>query len=132
MRFEQCSVRRESVCNRDAPRCREHWQFSTKTCHFYLSVSGYASLSNQSVLTSSNLFTPPSTEPAMRRLRSKLQLPSAWRRRPSDWRLRLQPCGCWLVRHTTVRGLARWFYLLLLPTSSLVCFSVQSWCSLIG
>src|SRR6202040_1047139 len=45
-----------------------------------------------------------STERAMQLLRSELQLPSALRRRPSDWRLRLRPCGCWLVRRTTVRG----------------------------
>src|SRR5439155_16987677 len=105
MRFEQCSVRRESVCNRDDRRCREHWQFSTKTCHFYLSLSGYASLSAELDPHNFKPFHTSSTEPAMRLLRSKLQLPSAWRRRPSDWRLRLQPCGCWLVRHTTVRGL---------------------------
>ena len=49
-------------------------------------------------------FTPSSTERAMQLLRSELQPPSAWRRRPSDWRLRLRPCGCWLVRHTTVGG----------------------------
>src|SRR6266496_3258691 len=43
-------------------------------------------------------------ERGMQLLRSELQPPSAWRRKPSDWPLRLQPCDCWLVRHTTVRG----------------------------
>src|ERR1700730_3054687 len=37
-------------------------------------------------------------------LRSEPQLPSAWKRRPRDWRLRLRPLGCWLVPRTTVRG----------------------------
>jgi hypothetical protein len=45
-----------------------------------------------------------STERAMQLLRSELQLPSAWRHRPSDSRPRLRPCDSWLVRHTTVRG----------------------------
>src|SRR5882762_2398235 len=36
-------------------------------------------------------------------LRSELQPPLGGRRRLSDWRLRLQVCGCWLVWHTTVR-----------------------------
>ena len=45
-----------------------------------------------------------SSERALQLLRSELQPPSAWRRRPSGWRLALQPCGCWLAWHTTVRG----------------------------
>ena len=45
-----------------------------------------------------------STGRAMQLLRLELRPPSAWRRRPSDSLLRLQPCGFWLVRRTTVRG----------------------------
>ncbi len=45
-----------------------------------------------------------SNERPMPLLRSERQPPSAWTRRPSDWRMRLQPCGCWPVRRTTVRG----------------------------
>ena len=41
---------------------------------------------------------------AMQPLRSAPQFPSAWKRKPSGWRPELRPCGCWLVRHTTVRG----------------------------
>jgi len=41
---------------------------------------------------------------AMQLLRLELRPPSAWRRRPSDLLLLLQPCGFWLVRRTTVRG----------------------------
>jgi len=41
---------------------------------------------------------------AMQLLRLELRPPSAWRRRPSDSLLLLQPCGFWLVRRTTVRG----------------------------
>ena len=33
-----------------------------------------------------------------------IQIPSAWKRKPSDSRLRLRPYDSWLVRHTTVRG----------------------------
>jgi hypothetical protein len=36
-----------------------------------------------------------STERAMQLLRSELQLPSAWKRKLSDSRLRLQPCDSW-------------------------------------
>src|SRR5262245_31404656 len=43
-----------------------------------------------------------STEPPMQLPLSEPQPPSAWRRRPSGWRPRLRPCGCWLVWHTTV------------------------------
>src|SRR6202043_775728 len=50
------------------------------------------------------LFICSSTERAMQLLRSELQPPSAWRRRPRGWHLRLRPCGCWLVWHTTVPG----------------------------
>ena len=45
-----------------------------------------------------------STGRAMQLLRLELRPPSAWRRRPSDSLLLLQPCGFWLVRRTTVRG----------------------------
>jgi hypothetical protein len=41
---------------------------------------------------------------AMQLPRLELRPPSAWRRRPSDSLLLLQPCGFWLVRRTTVRG----------------------------
>src|SRR6266550_701918 len=44
------------------------------------------------------------TERAMQLLRSELPPPSVWRHRPSGWRLRLQPCDSWLVRHTIVQG----------------------------
>src|SRR5438270_11236655 len=54
------------------------------------------------------MFSRFSTERVMQLLRSELQLPSAWRRRLSDWRLRLRPCDSWLARHTNVRGPALW------------------------
>jgi len=41
------------------------------------------------------------TERGLRLLRSELQPPLAWRRRPRGWRPRLRPCDCWLVWHTT-------------------------------
>ena len=43
-------------------------------------------------------------EREMRLLRSELQHPLAWIRRPRDWRLRLRPCDCWRAWHTSVRG----------------------------
>src|SRR6266567_2889499 len=45
-----------------------------------------------------------STERALRLLRSELQPLSVWKRKRRDWLRRLRPCGCWLVRHNSVRG----------------------------
>src|SRR6476661_7149563 len=45
--------------------------------------------------------TSSSIDGARQLLRSALLLPSAWRRRPRGWRLRLRPYGSWLARHTT-------------------------------
>ena len=39
----------------------------------------------------------------MQLLRSQLQLPSAWKRKLSDSRLRLRSYGSWLARHTIYR-----------------------------
>jgi hypothetical protein len=44
-----------------------------------------------------------STWRAMPPLRSEQPPPLAGRRKPSDWRLRLRPCGCWPVLRTTAQ-----------------------------
>jgi hypothetical protein len=48
----------------------------------------------------------------------KLHLPSAWRRTPHGWCLRLR----WLVWHTTVPAQGWWLCVLSIPTSSLGLF----------
>src|SRR5271168_3247680 len=63
-----------------------------------------------------------SSELVTRLPRSERQPLSDARRRPRGWRLRLQPCGCWLAWRTSVPGQDGWLGRFRRLTSNSVCF----------